>query len=60
MSVIIPNTGALLPLATTNPLWGAMLMTSGKWDYGINIKSDEPIGAYSHTYGSASSGAGML
>ncbi|TWI84509.1 right-handed parallel beta-helix repeat-containing protein [Chitinophaga japonensis] len=46
----IPRTG----------LFDARLLAEGLSDKGISIESDEPIVAYAHIFGSASSGATML
>jgi gliding motility-associated-like protein len=64
---IVPANSVLATATTTNPDYipkagpqNAFLNASGIYDQTIRIESDEPIVAYAHVTGSASSGAAML
>lgn len=54
------NTVITSDIITKSGLFDARVLQEGMNDRGISINSDEPIVAYAHIYGSASSGATML
>jgi trimeric autotransporter adhesin len=54
------NTVITSDIITKSGLFDARVLAEGMNDRGISINSDEPIVAYAHIYGSASSGATML